>query len=132
MGLFDTKPIIYAEIADNPESLSKGLMFRKKLSFNSGMLFKFSSPRKLRFWGKNTYIPLDIAYVSDSNEIMQISKIDPLSEKTVCSECECLMAIEANAGFFEENKIKVGYTVSIQNDSVGGCCISFDQKNKGK
>lgn len=132
MRIFDQKPIIYAEIADTPYSLSRGLMFRKELPSSSGMLFKFNSPGKLRFWGRNTYIPLDIAYISSDNEIMQISKIEPLSEKAICSEYDCEMAIEANADFFEDNNIKVGYVIDIENDHIGGCRISFRQKNKGK
>ena len=124
-------PILYAEIAETPSDTAKGLMFRKSLPPSGGMLFKFKNSRQLRFWGENTYIPLDIAFVKENGEISQISKISPMSRKVVCSDSDCLMAIEANDGFFDKNMINSGDIIEIKNNEIGGCCISF-KKNKGK
>jgi hypothetical protein len=124
-------PILYAEVAETPADTAKGLMFRKTLPPSAGMLFKFKYPRQLRFWGENTYIPLDIAFIKENGEIDQIAKISPLSRKVVCSNGDCVMAIEANDGFFDSNIIKIGDTIEIEKDEIGGCCISF-KKNKGK
>ena len=119
---------LYAEVADSPSKLAEGLMFRKSLPDNKGMLFKFGKDRELRFWGRNTYIPLDIAFISSDMEIKKISKIPPLSEKLVCSDFECSMAIEVNDGFFKYNKIEEGDLIEIESDTLGGCNITFVKK----
>lgn len=121
--------MLYVEIAETPSQLHTGLMFRKSLGDNSGMLFKFSNPQILNFWGYNTLLPLDIAFVDQNHKIVKIDSIAPLSKKTISSDAKCLMAIEANAGFFEKNKIHIGDTVSVEKDNIGH--IVFFEKNKG-
>jgi len=107
--------MLKVEIASTPSSQEKGLMFRSKLPFDRGMLFIFSHSQKLNFWGKNTLIPLDIAFVDDKNIISKISHIPVLSEKPVSSGEECLMAIETNIGYFHQNDIEPGQKISINN-----------------
>jgi uncharacterized membrane protein (UPF0127 family) len=63
------------EIADNYESREFGLMDRKTLDKDSGMLFVFDNPDHLGFWGKKTYIPLDIAFITADKKISSIRKI---------------------------------------------------------
>ena len=106
-NLFNKKQLM-AEIADTPSSLEKGLMFRNSLDEDSGMLFKFNNSQKLSFWGCNTYIPLDIAFITDEGVISKISHISPLSMSPVKSEKNCTMALEANYGYFNKNKISEG------------------------
>lgn len=110
---------IHIEIADTPVSLAYGLMDRKKLEWNSGMLFKFPSRREVSFWGKNTYIPLDVAFVNKDNTIFDIKQITPLSTRQVWSNGLCSMAIETNAGFFNKNNINIGHKIEIIKDSEG-------------
>jgi uncharacterized membrane protein (UPF0127 family) len=105
------------EIADTPYSQEKGLMFRKSLNNNNGMLFKFSSPKTLKFWGLNTYIPLDIAFINN-NKIINIERIKPLSMKTVESKVPCSVAIEVNEGYFNHHNISEGDVVSFHGKSV--------------
>jgi len=106
------------EIADNSFKHERGLMFRKKLGEDEGMLFSFDSPKKLKFWGVNTFIPLSIAFVSPENKIVKIDYISPLSDKTVNSEKECNMAIEANYDFFSRNKVQVGDKIKIISEGI--------------
>jgi len=107
------KYYLKVEIADTPSKTQKGLMFRKSLKDDSGMVFKFSRPQKLSFWGLNTYIPLDIAFVNSQGKIVNISHISPLSTKSVSSDRACTMAIEANYGYFQKNKISSGDTIQF-------------------
>lgn len=107
------------EIADTPDLLSKGLMFRKSLDKNNGMLFKFPMTIEASFWGKNTYIPLDVAFVDNNYKISSIGSIVPLSTRYIRSDFPCIMAIEANAGFFEKNNIKVGDKIDLIKDQQG-------------
>ena len=122
--------MIKVEIADNPEKWKEGLMFRKSLEHNNGMLFKFDKPQELKFWGVNTYIPLDIAFISQDNVIKKISKIVPMSTKSVSSEERCLYAIETNVNFFKENNIDIGDNINIEKNKENENIVVFN-KNKG-
>jgi hypothetical protein len=106
-------PKLNVRIADTPELQAKGLMFVKKMAEDAGMLFVFGSTQKLSFWGENTYIPLDIAFVNDKGFIENIDVINPVSRKSVSSKSACKYAIEANIGFFSKNNIDVGDYVFI-------------------
>ncbi len=112
------KKYLKVELADTPFKHQKGLMFRKKLDENEGMLFKFKTPQKLRFWGVNTFIPLSIAFISPENKITKIDYISPHSSKVVTSEEDCDMAIEANYDFFDNNNIRTGQEIEIITDNV--------------
>ena len=110
------KHYLKVEIADTPSQHERGLMFRKKLGEDEGMLFNFKSPQNLRFWGVNTYIPLAIAFVSSDNVIKKISYISPGNDDTICSDVDCDRAIEANYDFFTKNNVKIGDKVEIMNE----------------
>jgi len=109
------KKHLIVEIADNPMSLAKGLMGRKDMPFDHGMLFKFPSITNASFWGKNTYIPLDIAFVDKDNKICSIRHITPMSTKMVNGGFGYTMAIETNQGFFKDNNIHEGHIVEVTN-----------------
>lgn len=105
----DTLASISVEIADNPLERERGLMYRHKLADNVGMDFIYDTEKKLTFWMKNTYIPLDIMYVDAKEEIVTIlENTIPLDETSLPSEKPVLSAIEVNAGFCRKFNIKVG------------------------
>jgi len=114
------------EIADTADKQMKGLMFRHSLPSDRGMLFKFEQSIGHSFWGRNTYIPLDLAFIGHDNRILQIDRITPHSTKHIRSNFPSSMAIEANVGFFEEHQIKPGDRVEI--DVVDGVCIANFRK----
>jgi hypothetical protein len=111
------KKYLRVEIADTPDKLAEGLMFRKQMDNDAGMAFIFKKSQNLKFWGLNTYIPLDVAFVSPERKIVRISQISPLSTKAICSELHCDMAIEANINYFADNKICIGTKVEIADDN---------------
>lgn len=104
-------PKLILEVADTPATLAQGLMRRTKLPEERGMLFRFPRVLEASFWGKDTYIPLDVAFINKENKITSIKPITPMSTRPVRSDGDCLMAIEANAGFFDKHKIQPGYKV---------------------
>jgi uncharacterized membrane protein (UPF0127 family) len=108
--------LLKIEVAKTPDQLARGLMFRDKLPPDSGMLFKFDSFWSASFWGKNTYIPLDVAFISPDGKIESIKHIAPMSTKTVHSNSFCSMAVEANAGFFDKHGIKPGFKMLVDED----------------
>ncbi len=110
------KRYLNVDIAETPSQLQRGLMYRKELGEDDGMLFKFKSPQNLKFWGLNTYLPLAIAFVSPEKEIVKISYISPCSTKCVDSDTDCDIAIEANYDFFTKNNINIGSKIEVINE----------------
>ena len=89
-----------------------GLMFRKKLTSDRGMIFTFSKPKKTAFWMKNTYIPLDLIFVNAQNRISGIAEnAQPLSEKLIYSPAQTIAVIELKAGTAQKNNLHRGMTV---------------------
>jgi uncharacterized protein len=122
---------LYVNIADTPYKQAQGLMFVKTMERDRGMLFIFSRAEKLKFWGENTFMPLDIAFVDANGIIRKISHIAPLSKKVVSCDEPCKYAIEANDGYFSENKVEIGDKVSIfQNGSQGH--VEFAKKRRNQ
>lgn len=99
---------IDVEIADTPELRQKGLMWRENLGRDKGMLFDFQKPMKLIFWGKNTFKPLDIAFIDDNMKIIKIDKIKPMTTTSIMSPRPCRYALEVPKEFFKQHSIKPG------------------------
>ena len=99
----------FAQIAVTPEELGQGLMFRKNLDKNHGMLFAFDYPQKVSFWMKNVPIPLDIGYLDSNGRLIEIHSLYPYDEKPVFSKSQTIKyALEMNQGWYQRNKIKIG------------------------
>ncbi len=105
---------LQVEIAQDEESAAQGLMHRDQLPENQGMLFVFPNQRILTFWMRNTFIPLDIAFIDESGTIVDIQRMAPLDEtKDYISAAPALYALEVNAGWFEKQNIRVGSKVGF-------------------
>lgn len=103
---------LFVKIADSEHKRAQGLMFIKHMANNNGMLFKFPYAHYLRFWMKNTYIPLDIAFLNDNGEIFQISSMKALSTNAISSSKICRFALEVNDGWFKRNRVGIGSIVA--------------------
>lgn len=103
---------IKVELANTPEKRALGLMYRKQLDWNSGMLFVFEQEGIYPFWMKFTQIPLSIAFISRDNVIIDILEMVPNQEEIRYSPSEAFIAaLEMNKGWFMENGIKIGDTI---------------------
>jgi len=96
------------EVADTFEKKLTGLMFRKELGKDEGMLFCFDKPQKPVFWMKNTYLPLSLAFIDANGIILQLEDLKPEDLTPVAAKEKVLYALEVNKGWFEQNKIKTG------------------------
>jgi len=97
------------EIADNDYERTRGLMYRRSLPDNSGMLFIFERSGTLSFWMRNTYIPLDIIFVDKNRQIVTIQKnTKPLSYAQIPSKRNAKYAVEVNGGFSDRHGIVIG------------------------
>ena len=89
----------FVEIADTDAEREKGLMFRKEVPPDRGMLFDFRTPREVAFWMKNTLIPLDIIYIRVDGTVLSIARnTTPLSEAPIPSGGPILGVLELAGG----------------------------------
>lgn len=100
------------EVMRTPEQVQKGLMFRRYLPDDRGMLFDFKTEHPVQFWMKNTYLPLDMIFISKAGKIVSIAEnAEPLSEKLIPSGGPVLGVLEVNAGTVARIHAKPGDTV---------------------
>ena len=99
---------ISAELAQAPEERTIGLMFRKSLGTDEGMLFVFEQPGQQCFWMKNTLLPLSMAFIADDGTIVNIEAAKPLTLDDHCSVKPVRFVLEMNEGWFARRGIKVG------------------------
>ena len=108
------KTTVRAEVAGDDASRMQGLMFRKVMEKNEGMLFLFPSDSRMPFWMHNTYIPLDIFYISANHQIVDIAEnTQPLSDELIQSKAIYRYGLEVNAGFAKQHQIKPGDKVEF-------------------
>lgn len=100
------------EVAADNASRRKGLMFRKHLAENSGMLFVMDGNDGICMWMKNTLIPLSVAFIDKDGFIINIEKMKPLTLDIHCSKAKAVYALEMNEGWFDKNHVKPGDKVS--------------------
>ncbi len=101
------------EVARTPEEQRTGLMHRKRMDADRGMIFVFPEDRKLSFWMKDTLIPLSIAYVDSSGTIREIHDMEPLSLRPVESAVSVRYAIELNRGAFAVAGVGPGSRIDL-------------------
>ena len=104
---------VNVEIADNPLTHMRGLMFRSPLPENDGMLFVFNDSNYRSLWMVNTSIPLDIIFISETGRIVDIQQMEPC--RTIADYCKVYRSrekaryvLEVNRGFSERNGIRIG------------------------
>jgi uncharacterized membrane protein (UPF0127 family) len=100
--------LIRAEVAADFATRGRGLMFRKSLAQNAGMVFRFERPDLHCMWMKNTYIALSVAFLDEQGTIINIADMQPHSEQTHCAARPALYALEMTRGWFAERGIKPG------------------------
>lgn len=105
---------IDVELAENDDERSQGLMYRKSMDDERGMLFIFNREELQSFWMKNTIMSLDIIYVNSSKEIIKIHKNTiPFSENSLPSGKPATYVVEVAAGFTDRYSVKEGDKISF-------------------
>ena len=109
ISIYNKNITFNVEVAKTIEERRSGLMYRKKLLNNEGMLFVFPQERIVQLWMKNTYIPLDVIFISENKVIVDIKRnMKRLSETIVRSKVKSRYALEFNAGLINKLDIKIG------------------------
>ena len=109
VSIYNKNITFNVEVAKTIEERRIGLMYRKKLLNNEGMLFVFPREKIIQLWMKNTYIPLDVIFISENKVIVDIKKnMEKLSETIVKSKVKSKYALEFNAGLINKLDIEIG------------------------
>lgn len=108
----------YVEVVSRPSEMAKGLMFRKSLDYDKGMLFIFEKFSEHNFWMKNTLIPLDIIWIDENNKVVFIKKNAQPCKDGLCESIrsgeKAKYVLEVNTGICSDFGLKVGDFVDIK------------------
>jgi uncharacterized protein len=96
------------QVAQTPKQREIGLMFRKEMPLQEGMLFVFEQPSGLCFWMKNTVLPLTAAFVSDDGTIVNLADMKPQTTDSHCAVRPVRYVLEMNQGWFAKRGLKAG------------------------
>jgi uncharacterized membrane protein (UPF0127 family) len=100
-----------AEVAHTDPARTQGLMHRRILPEDRGMLFVFSGVARHAMWMMNTYIPLSVAFIDESGTIINIEDMKPHTQDTHPAAKPAKYALEVNLGWFKNHGIKPGAKV---------------------
>lgn len=100
--------VIRAEVANTFESRARGLMFREMLGQNQGMLFVFPQVDRHCMWMKNTPLPLSVAFLDETGDIVSISEMLPHTEDSHCAVRPARFALEMPKGWFASKGLRPG------------------------
>ena len=137
-GVFETDPEFFeitvanknfkVLIAKTDFEKEQGLQYVEELDSNEGMLFDYSeeNPTELSFWMKDTSIPLDIIFINNKGEVIQVSKGEPLSEEPlICSGEPIIAVLEVN----QNSGIKVGDKTELLDEEEAEDSLQIDPEN---
>jgi uncharacterized membrane protein (UPF0127 family) len=97
------------EVAITPAERSRGLMYRRELADDRGMLFDFGNTGPASMWMRNTYIPLDMLFIEADGRIRKIAaETEPLSEEVISSGGPVRAVLELRGGITDELGIEPG------------------------
>jgi len=116
------------EVADNRETITRGLMGRDSLPRDHGMYFLYEGAEQVhKFHMKNTRIPLSIAFIRADGVIATIKDMTPFDETPVSSEVAVKDALEMNQGWFAENDVRVGDRAKLEEDDG---TVTFSRRSR--
>lgn len=97
------------EVANTPITRQRGLMERKHMDANAGMLFDYGKPRQIHMWMKNTFISLDMLFIDRAGKIVGVAtNTTPLSTAVIASPGPVLAVLELNAGTAARLSLDIG------------------------
>ncbi len=97
-----------AELARTPNERMRGLMHRRMLPPDHGMLFVFEAPERICMWMRDTPLPLSVAFVDARGDILNIANMQPLTLEPHCAAGDALYALEMAQGWFAERGVRAG------------------------
>lgn len=119
LELWIGKHKLEAELAITQRELATGMMYRKSIGENEGMLFRMPFPQRAAFYMKNTEVPLSCAYIDADGVILEIHDLQPRNEQPVPSATDNIAyVLETKQGWFARNQIGMGTVVRTAHGSL--------------
>jgi len=110
---------VTVEVVDTEATRERGLMFRKGLAPDAGMIFVFDAVAFYPFWMKNTLIPLDMLWLDAGARVVSIARSVPPCKADPCPsyspDADALYVVELAAGFARQHNVKVGDVLKLEN-----------------
>lgn len=103
---------IRAEVAHTDATRQQGLMHRRVMAPQDGMLFVFGQSERFCMWMKNTYLPLSVAFIDEAGTILNIEDMAPETETSHCAAKPARYALEMNLGWFKQRGLQAGGKIS--------------------
>lgn len=103
---------INAEVAYTDPMRQQGLMHRRSMPVQDGMLFVFGQSQRYCMWMKNTYLPLSVAFIDETGAVINIEDMAPQTENSHCAAKPARYALEMNRGWFAQRGIRAGSKLS--------------------
>jgi uncharacterized membrane protein (UPF0127 family) len=101
--------VFKVEVMRTDEQRARGLMFRRHMPADRGMLFDFKTEQRVMMWMRNTYIPLDMVFITKTGIVINVAEdTEPLSERTISSAAPAFSVLEVNAGVARRIGLKAG------------------------
>ena len=108
-----------AEMCVTPLETETGMMFRKSMGENDGMVFNLGVSQQAAFWMKNCYVPLSVAYIDPDGVIQEIHPLQPQDTNAVLSASNNIrFALETPQGWFDKHNIKPGTVIRSEKGSL--------------
>ena len=102
---------IEAEVAADQANRMQGLMNRRAMAANHGMLFVFPELERHCMWMRNTILPLSVAFLDERGRILNIEDMQPQTETSHCAAGPARFALEMNHGWFDAKGIRAGQAI---------------------
>ena len=99
---------IEAEVAANDQNRQIGLMKRREMAPQHGMLFVFTQPNTHCMWMRNTLLPLSVAFLDEEGRIINVEDMQPQTDDNHCARRPASYALEMNLGWFSQRGFKAG------------------------
>ncbi len=124
--------VLRLQLAVTGPEMERGLMGRRTLGADEGMIFLFAKPQTLSFWMRNTPLPLDIGYFDAAGRLREHYPLYPFDETSVVSRADDLQfAVEVNQGWFRANQVKRGAVLDLKALAEALRQRGFDPANYG-
>jgi uncharacterized membrane protein (UPF0127 family) len=107
--------VLTVEVAATESEREHGLMFRRDLGADDGMIFVFETAHQASFWMKDTPTPLSIAFLDADKKVLNVEAMAAYDDQSMhLSKGDALYAVEAKQGWFEKNGVKAGDTAQFE------------------
>ena len=105
---------VKVEIARTDPERARGLMYRQKLEAGRGMIFLFEEPQQLKFWMKNTYIPLDMIFIGSGKHVVYVEEnAEPLTTSSRGPDEDSQFVLEVPGGWARAHGVERGVAVKF-------------------